>query len=126
MPTCGAASPTPWVAYMTRNISLAIFFISPDFSSSSVTSAFSARSDGWGYFRTRRSVPSTSPGSTSSVADWMAVVLVLAVVPVLIGELYMVEIDDRSAKLFEKATDLLMEDINPSRDIALQIFMEWN
>ena len=124
MPTCGAASPTPWVAYMTRNISLAIFFISPDFSSSSVTSAFSARSDGWGYFRTRRSVPSTSPGSTSSVADWMAVVLVLVLVPVLIGELYMVEIDDRSAKLFEKATDLLMEDINPSRDIVLQIFME--
>lgn len=70
IPTCGAARPTPSVAYITNNISLAILDISPDFNSSSVISEFDARKDGWGYFKTRKSVPSTFPGSTSSVADW--------------------------------------------------------
>ena len=36
-------------------------------SSSIGISSFGARSDGCGYFSTRRSVPSTTPGSTSSV-----------------------------------------------------------
>ena len=52
-----------------QNISFAILEISPDFNSSSVISAFGARSKGCGYFSTRRSVPSTTPGSISSVAD---------------------------------------------------------
>jgi len=36
-------------------------------SSSMGISSFGARRAGWGYFSTRRSVPSTTPGSTSSV-----------------------------------------------------------
>mmetsp|Transcript_18425 Transcript_18425/g.38709 ORF Transcript_18425/g.38709 Transcript_18425/m.38709 type:complete len:125 (-) Transcript_18425:64-438(-) len=54
---------------MTRNISLAILEISEPgpVSSSRGISALGARRDGWGYLRTRRSVPSTTPGSTSSV-----------------------------------------------------------
>ncbi len=53
---------------MTRNISLAILDISHPgpVSSSMGISALGARSDGWGYFSTRRSVPATIPGSISS------------------------------------------------------------
>lgn len=69
MPTCGAARPTPTVPYMTRNISLAILEISDPgpVSSSMGISSLVARRAGWGYFSTRRSVPSMGPGSTSSV-----------------------------------------------------------
>mmetsp|Transcript_884 Transcript_884/g.2836 ORF Transcript_884/g.2836 Transcript_884/m.2836 type:complete len:221 (-) Transcript_884:166-828(-) len=63
--TCGAASPTPLLAYMTLNISLANFARS---SSKSVTSAFSVLRDGCGYFTILSDVPSTSPGSNSPSA----------------------------------------------------------
>jgi len=57
------------VAYITKNISFAILDISHPgpVNSSNLISSFTARKDGWGYFNTRKSVPSTTPGSTSSV-----------------------------------------------------------
>lgn len=57
------------VAYITKNISLAMRDISEPgpVSSSSEISALGARRAGCGYLSTRRSVPSTTPGSTSSV-----------------------------------------------------------
>lgn len=87
-------------------------------------SAFSARSDGCGYLRTSRSVPSTFPGSTSSfsAADWMAVVLVLLVVEgAMERDLVMV----RSAEAEgENAWDLLTEQRKPTRDMVLRFFIE--
>jgi len=54
---------------MTKNISLAIREISDPgpVRSSMGISSLGARRDGWGYFRTWRLVPSTMPGSISSV-----------------------------------------------------------
>ena len=74
IPTCGAANPTPCAAYMMRNISRAILAILPFWISSKVTISFLARNDACGYFNIRKSVPSTTPGSTSSPSSAGAVV----------------------------------------------------